>query len=309
VTQQAEVKGTVNWEEHFFVPSDYLKSFRAALKQWKEFEPILGVAAQFRVVVDTNVVLGDIMWLCGKRKNTDARTCLMEVIEAETVEAYAPPALIEEVEEKIPLIAAEKGIDKGQMLEQWKLYKLKLKIREPDTERVLILQNGVDPDDAFFIALAELVEANGVVSKDNHIEVMGGNRITVECVASLRDYSRAIAINMNIKVSGVVLSGITFAAIRGVFLGIKSLFVVIAKAPDWVKVALVAGALFVAFHPRARATVTGWLKTAMAGIKDATPVIAEQIAEAAALAGKHEADMAPPVNNACRVPLMSCTST
>ena len=269
--------------------SDYLKGFRAAVKQWKEFESILGVAAQFRVVVDTNVVLGDIMWLCGKRKNPNAKTCLMEVIEAETVEAYAPPELIEEVEEKIPLIAAEKGLDEGQMLEQWKLYKLKLKIREPETGRVEILQNGVDPDDAFFIALAELVAANGVVSKDNHIEMMGGNRITVECVASLRDYSRAVAINMNIKVSGVVLSGITFAAIRGVLLGIKSLFVAIAKAPDWVKLALLAGTLFVAFHPGTRAAVSGWLRTAMAGIKDATPAITEQIAEAAALAGKHEA--------------------
>lgn len=269
------------------VRSDHLKNLRAALHQWKELQPVLGDIAQFRVVVDTNVVIGDLLWLSGKRKNPDATTDLMEVIEAETVDIYAPPALFHEVEEKIPLLAEEKGIDVDQLRTQWEQYKPRLKIKEPKPERVTALQHGVDPDDAFFVALAEDISAHGVITKDRHIEMMGGNWITIECVTNLRDYSRAIAVNMNIKVSGVMLTGVALASVRQLLLGIKALASAISRAPDWVKIALLAGGLFIIFYPGARARLTQWVMAALEGIQDATPYVTEQIAEAAALAGKH----------------------
>lgn len=288
MTLAAPGKGNTNLRDVYSVRSDRLPDFRAILHEWKQLQPVLGAAAQFRVVIDSNVVIGDLLWLCGDRKDPEAKTTLMEVIEAETVDAYVPPELIEEVEEKIPLLAAEKGLDREQMLEEWGKYKSSLKVKRPDPEKVERLRSGIDPDDGFFIALAQTIGACGVLSKDKHIQKMGGNQISIDCMVALRDYSRNIAISLNIKVSGVMLTEIGLVAIRGVFVGIRSLASSISRAPDWVKIALLAGGIFVACHPEARARVVGWLKSAMSGLKEISAPVAEHIAEASVLSADQE---------------------
>ncbi len=274
----------------FTVRSDKLKELRAVVQTWKESSAFIGGAAQFRLVVDSNVVLGDLLWLVAERKNETAKTALMEALEAETINVYVPSTLFDEIEEHIPLIAAKKGLDINLMYVQWDIYKSKLKIAEPDVEKVQVLKNGVDPDDAEFVALAQTISAAGVVSKDKHIRQMGGNQISVECITYLRNYSRATAIELNIKVHGVLFANISIAAIRDLFQGSKALINGIGKAPDWVKFALLAGGLFVALHPGARANVARGLKTVLAGIGEATPFVIAQIAEAAALAEKHKSE-------------------
>lgn len=274
----------------FTVRSDKLKELRAVIHSWKDFSKILGGAVQFRLVVDSNVVLGDILWLVAERTNEIAKTHLMEAIEAETIDVYAPPSFFDEVEEKIPLIAAEKGLDINQMHVHWGIYKSKIKSAEPDSEKVRILKNGVDPDDADFIALAQTIVATGVISKDKHIGLMGGNQISIACITHLRNYSRATAIELNIKVNGVTFAVVGVAAIRGLFAGIKALIDGIGKAPDWVKFALITGGLFIALHPGARASVARVLNSVLAGISEATPVVISGIAEAVTLAQHHKAE-------------------
>lgn len=224
----------------------------------------------------------------------------METIEAETIDVYAPPALFHEVEEKIPLIAAEKGLDKNLMHIHWEVYKAKLKVSEPDQDKVQALKNGVDSDDAEFVALAQTILAAGVISKDSHIEQMGGNQISITCITHLRNYSRATAIELNIKVNGVLFTAVGLAAIRGLFSGIRVLIDGISKAPDWVKLALLAGGIFIALHPGARASVVRGLKAVLASISQATPAVISHIAEAAAFAEKHKAEAQVHLNKAMK---------
>lgn len=272
----------------FAVRSDKLKELRSVVQSWKNSNLLLDGAVQFRLVVDSNVVIGDILWLVAERTNESAKTQLMEIIEAETIQVYVPPALLVEVDEKIPLIAEKRKLNKDQMYAHWEAYKTMLIVHEPDAERVRILKNGVDPDDADFVALAETIAASGVFSKDKHIGMMGGNQISIECVAHLRNYSRATAIELNIKVNGVMFAKVGTGAIRGIFAGIKALIDGISRAPDWVKLALIAGGLFVALHPGTRESVIRWLKAALAGIGEATPVVISHIAQAAVLADQRK---------------------
>lgn len=268
----------------YFVPSDKLKELREFIETWKNASPHIGGAVQFRVVVDTNVVLGDIRWLVYKRKNTAARTSLIETIEAGTVDVYVPSALFGEVEEHIERIAVDEGLDKARLVAQWVEYRKRLKVLEPDSGVVNSYSNGVDPDDAVFIALAQAIEAAGVVSNDQHIEMMGGKKISVDFIFSLRDYSRATAVELNIKCMGLTLGLASIATIRGLFEGIKALIVGIGKAPDWLKLALIVGAAFCVLHPGARAKITAGFRRALTGIKEATPTLMSHIAEAAVLA-------------------------
>lgn len=273
----------------YFVPSDRLKELRELVKTWKNISPLISGAVQFRIVVDTNIVLGDIRWLAYKRENVSARTSLIEIIEAGTVDVYVPPALLAEVEEKIDLIAHEENRDKAHLLSVWSEYQKKLKVAEPDSSVVQSYSGGVDPDDAAFIALAEVIGAIGVVSKDRDIAMMGGRQISLDFVFSLRDYSRATAIELNIKCMGMTLTLVSIGVIRAVFETVKALIVGIAKAPDWVKAVLLVGAIFCAVHPGARQRISMWYTQALAGIKEATPTLVSHIADAAAHAEQQRA--------------------
>ncbi len=272
----------------FAVRSERLKQLREIVDSWESLRSVLGVAARFTLVVDSNVVLGDILWLVAERRDSSAKTQLMETIEAGTLDVYVPPKLLDEVEEKISLIAEEKGLDQGSMYAEWQTYQKVLKITEPDDENVELLRKGVDPDDADFIALASEVMAAGIFSKDKHIEMMGGNMISIQCVAALRDYSRATAVEMHIKVNGIILAIASISALRGLAHGCKVLFNRISIAPGWVKVALLVSLTYVALNPKARETVGNLLNSAFSHLRGATPHVLSFIAEASKVANEHQ---------------------
>ncbi|SNX61018.1 PIN domain-containing protein [Nitrosomonas ureae] len=238
--------------------------------------------------------------LVAERKNSTAKTDLMEVIETETIDLYAPPALFDEVEEHLPKIAARKGLDITRLTAEWASYRMRIKIAEPDSEKVLELREGIDPDDAEFVALAQTIGAIGVISKDRHIGQMRGNHISVECITHLRNYSRATAIELNIKIGGVVFAKVGYAAIAGIYSGSKALIARVSKAPDWVKLALLVGGLFVVLHPDARARVANGLRVVFEGIAEATPFVIEEIAAAIALAQQHNSEAQQHHDNAMK---------
>lgn len=285
----ATSKQSLNLTEIFSVRSERLKELRIVVESIGGFKSLLGTTAAFSLVIDTNVVLGDILWLVVERKCPAAKTQLMETIDAGTLDVYVPPKLLEEVEEKIPLIAAEKGLNVELMYAEWKVYKTRLKIAYPDDEKVKLLQNGVDPDDADFVALAQTIMASGIFSKDKHIEMMGGNRVSIECVTHLRDYSRATSVEMNIKINGVVFSYVSIAVIKSLIEGSKILIKQVASAPGWVKVVMVMALAYIALNPRARETVANLINSTLSLLRNETPRVLLFIAETSKMASVNEA--------------------
>lgn len=279
----------VNFKSAYDVGSERLQELRAFVRSINGLEKTVGSAVQFRFVVDTNVVLGDLRWLAFKRKNDEAKTALIEVIEAGTIDVYVPPSLFDEVDEHITKIANEEGKSETALRDQWREYQSKLKVCEPDREKVETLLHGKDPDDAFFIALAESISAVGVLSNDRDIEQMGGRRISVDRVLSLRDYSRAAAVELHIKCMGVSIGWIGMLALVSAVQGVKAVLEGISKAPDWVKLAFVLGAVFCVVHPGSREAIANGLKRAFEGIRNATPIVLSHITDAASIAQHKQA--------------------
>lgn len=73
----------------FEVRSDVLKDLRDLIDAWRGFNGMIQGAATFSIVLDTNVVIGDLLWLVVKRRNPEAKTELMEIIAAG---AYSAPS-------------------------------------------------------------------------------------------------------------------------------------------------------------------------------------------------------------------------
>jgi predicted nucleic acid-binding protein len=301
--QKVDMKGkrtSVDLSNIFLARSEKLKDLAAVMETWSDLQGAIPGVARFRLVVDTNVVLGDLLWLVCERTDSSAMTHLMETTLAGTIDLFAPPSFFEEVEEKIPLLAAQRGFDIALMYIEWDSYKKIIQVAEPDHEKVIVLKEGVDPDDADFIALAQTIGASGVISKDRHIRLMGGNQISVECITYLRNYSRATAIELNIKVNGVQFVLHSCAAIREFSTSMSSIQARLNAAPDWVKVGLVAVSLFILFDPKARASTGGILRTILSGVSEVTPVALALVVEAASHAHKHKTTAKSQLNKAMK---------
>ena len=239
--------------EALFVRSEELASLRQMIGQIQGLARMVGSVAQVALVVDANVVLGDLLWLCSKRTNPTAKTELMEAVSAGTIIACIPPFALREIPEKIPYVAARRNVDEASLYSAWEEYRELLRIERPDPDRVQVLREGRDPDDADYIALADTIGARGILSRDKDIVAMGGTVVSMEVVGYLKDYSRAAAIEFNIKVSGFAFLNVSAASLVAAVEVLKGFTAQLRRLPDGVKICLVGLALLVLLNDKSRA--------------------------------------------------------
>lgn len=266
------------------VRSDALKHLRSSITQLKKLNMDLGVVAQFSLVIDTNAVIKELLWLTQKRRNADARSGLVETLDSETVKLFGPPKLFDEVQRKIPIVAADRKTDASKMLEHWEAFKERIELVRPDPELTATLMRGADPDDAEFVALQKTIGANGVLSNDAHISMMGGTAVSIDCVFFLRDYSRSTAIEMSIKVAGTHMLIASVASVGAACRAVRSLALAYSRLPDWVKVTLIVGIFMALSNQQIRSRATGALRSLASGISAASPKVLQLVTEAASIA-------------------------
>lgn len=109
------------------IQSDFLANLREI--EW--LKKLVGPLAQFKVIVDANIILADLKWLVGGRKNPEASTDLMECMRAHTLLAYAPQSVFDEVEKRISDVAAKFGLSEDSMREEWSSYKILINVVNP----------------------------------------------------------------------------------------------------------------------------------------------------------------------------------
>ncbi|WP_215842937.1 putative toxin-antitoxin system toxin component, PIN family [Acidithiobacillus montserratensis] len=186
----------------------------SVLREIDGIENLLEPLAQFTVVVDANIILGDLIWLVSKRKNPDATTELVECINAGTIVAYVARPVLAEVDEHISTIAVKKNLPEDALRKEWKIYRKILKVRTPRRHLVDRFKKGQDPDDAPTIALEKMIRADGILSKDNDIVAMGGLLIDLDFTSRVRDYSRKTAVAATIRCSGGIALTVSWVTVE-----------------------------------------------------------------------------------------------
>ena len=196
------------------------------LRKIEGMKNLLGHLAQFNVVVDANIILGDLIWLVDKRKKPEATTELVECIKAGTIVAFAPRSVLNEVNKHIATIAASKSLSEEELRREWKAYRKLIKVRTLRKEIVDRYKDGQDPDDAPTIALAEMLRADGILSKYEDIVAMGGLVIEMDFTRHARDYSRKTAVMATIHYSSGMALTVSLALI-------KNALQVVARFVSW----------------------------------------------------------------------------
>lgn len=242
-------------------PSDMLPSVRQIVETVDQLRQALGPVASFHIVVDANILIGDVLWLLDKRRKRDARTSLQECIVAGTIIAYVTPSVIREVEEKLVIQAAKRGLNTKAWTAAWTDYKSTLHVREPNQATVEQYALGRDPDDAPTLALADMLGACGILTRDRDIAAMGGNAISIGFLLEARDYSRKAAVSVSIQVGGYYIIVGASEAVRFVTAATKHCTEWFRRQPPLTKLAafLLLGSLLA--HPRSRGAIASALKS------------------------------------------------
>jgi predicted nucleic acid-binding protein len=270
------------------VNSDSLLWLRRLIKGSKPLRDLIGDLVQFRLVIDANCILEDLIWLVKKRKNPKANTEIQECILAGTFIVYCTKTVIKEVNEHLKDIASQHNIPIDSLKKEWKSYKAMLKIKEPDKVIIDKYKNPIDPDDIPTLALAELLSADAIISKDRDLKSMGGKVLQTKPVgdkgvlvfefcASARDYSRKATVTAILKVGGafsIVVGFETFKIISGI---IAQIVVWIEKLPAWIKIILVAATFLALLHPKSREFMLKAIRNIVDAFKESMPVIFEII--------------------------------
>lgn len=267
--------------------SDELLLLREMIGSLSGFNKHTGNAIQLRLVIDTNVILKDLIFLSKNARQTNAKTSLMEAIAAGTVVPHAPFWLCTEVEKYLPEICEKKGISLEVILTHWEAYREQIHFFDIDEEKLVDYSDSEDPKDAPFVILEKEIDALGVLSDDNDIEKIGGTRISLDVVISMRDYSRHAAIEFKIKYMGVLTGFLSLQLILSMFKGIGGLFKLIGNLPKPIQHTLIGLAVWGALDPNMRDKAMEKLRSIGGGLSPTIEKIAQSIMGMAALSKTH----------------------
>lgn len=250
------------------IPSDDLLRWRELCLHWAPLFRLLELLPQFRLVIDANVIIEDLLFLTQRRKNPAARTHLQEVIDSGAVVALAPFELWDEIEEHIPRLAIEEGVPEEALRGAWLEYQSRIRFIAVGQISEEEAAAAVDPDDLPYVRLCHKVRADAVVSRDWHITALGAQSVEREVLKHVRDYAREKTPEIVLRVGTY---GVTIPAVAGLHAlgkiigGVAKGF---AKLPREAQLLLLVGAILLIAHARSRKAVAAAISAQAARAKE-----------------------------------------
>lgn len=275
------------------VDTSALAIFRELATKNRQLAEVIGKILQCRIIVDANVVISDLRQkiLFPERGNT----ALEEMMASSVLIVIAPRWLEADMNSAIPQYAESSGLSAVLLRHHWEKYKEQLVWDETYSRPVDTPLTHIDPKDAPYIFTQWLHNAIGVLSKDKHIEQMGGNRLTLDFVFSVRSYARAKVIAVTIKVGGTVIGAVAIAVI---FELIKALIHGIKKVPPGVWLVLILVAVILIANPEARKWIREKVTLFKKSLEPIFAGIAFAIQQGASITQQKEAEAAKHLSEA-----------
>jgi len=258
----------------FAIGSEHLPSLLEFIENQDGLKQLIGALPTFVVVVDANVLIGDLLWLSVKRRNVLATPALMECILAKTMIVRVTATVVGEVERAMDGLARKHHIPDEVWRSHWAKYKPLLLIEDPNPIAVARFANGRDPTDAPTLALAESETNCGILTKDRDLKAMGGKVLPLEFKLEVRNYSRKAATFVSLQIGGYCIFIGTIGAFRMAVGAMKEAIEYYRALPVSVKLLLIAGLLLLLLHPKSRSAIAGGIsRTAEIASKVVPPVL------------------------------------
>lgn len=196
--------------QDYLIPSDVLTTFG---ELYRDGNPFAMFCSVFRVdlILDANVVISELRWFTTRRIKPNARSTLLNVLEAGTLSAWAPAYIEHDVLKQVPTIVNQ-GAKEEEILAHW--VRLKAHINFVDVGGVPErMGNHIDVQDVPYLRLQRRIEAR-IIIDDRDIHSTGGKAVPpFKILGALRAYSRTSAVHLTLQVNGHKLGALGFAAL------------------------------------------------------------------------------------------------
>ncbi len=234
------------------LPSDLLPALVGLAQRVSALSPILEGYVKFHLVLDANIIQGELRWRLGKREKPHARTGLHEAIMSGVLVAYVPAIVEQEILEHAEEIAlGTRSSVEDVHRELRKLWPL-LRVHEALAEPVKVTQV-VDRDDVPYIATRSQLGLRAVYTNDPHIERMGSPVVKEQIDLFLRDYGRASAVKIGITLGSTTAFALSIETIPLLYRLLTSGISWMRRQSTGMQLAIAGIALALAIHPKSRA--------------------------------------------------------
>jgi predicted nucleic acid-binding protein len=261
------------------IPSDNLRSLYDLCDRYPVIADVLGMLPRIRLVIDTNIVLQELLFVTKSRRLDSARSALREVMDCGIVVTIAPTKLYEEVDEHLPRIAQAEGIPIEKMRSAWFEFQARIEFRAVQETGDVAGINVVDPDDLAFVTLYLTSDVHAVLTHDKDISSMGAETLGINDVMRVRDYARAKSPEVTIRVGGMLVVGVAIGGLVALVKLIGGLLRSFSKLSPEVQMLLVAGAIFAVLHPTTRKMLAAGISAIGENLKGPSVIFGDVCAE------------------------------
>src|ERR1041384_6839099 len=182
--------------------SENLRPLYQLCEKQPAFGDIFDLYPRIRLVIDSNIVVEEILFVATRRTKPTARSILREVLDSGVLITVAPIELREEIERHIPRLAKLRRVSEEPLRKAWSDLQTQIdfqKVRSPTNFAAEV----VDRYDLPFVDLYLESGAVGVLTRDADISAMGAKTINPEVLRPLREYARAKAPEVGLRIGGV----------------------------------------------------------------------------------------------------------
>lgn len=258
--------------------SDSLRPVYELCETYPALSKLFDMRIRIRLVLDTNIVIDELLFVTSKRRNPSARTALREAMDSGVILTIAPTKMREEVDKHIPRLARERSVPEATLNEAWQDLQTRIEFREVKTNP-LERENVRDQDDIEFVVLYKKSGADAVLTRDLDIPAMGAKSVGPEVLPSVRDYARAKSPEVSLRIGNVLIFGIPIAALAALAKLLSVAWRTIRSLSPELQFLLLSGAILAVSHPRSRKALRAGFSSLASGLKTSTGVFAEVVGD------------------------------
>jgi predicted nucleic acid-binding protein len=156
---------SASWRLGDILRSDLLPYLAGLIQTLPSLRTLFPQILQLRVVIDANIVQGELRWRLKSRRKPGARSALHEVLECGVLVAYAPHFLENEIRKHAPRLARETKTSLADVHREWKDFRKYICFYTAQI-RARVDMNRTDPDDVAYIDTMEEIAARAIYTRD-----------------------------------------------------------------------------------------------------------------------------------------------
>lgn len=244
--------------------ADLLPNLVAILESFPALRSMLPQVLQLAVVIDANVVYGELRWRLKNRPRPDVRSSLEEALASRVLIAYAPHHLDDEIHEHMEEIATDTKQPLEAVVREWSAFRPFIHFH---TGRKGVGGQLPDPDDAAYLDTLHEVAVLGIYTRDTHFQDSAAPLIFVAMDirnpmdGALRRYARATTVRVGLSMGSCLSAVVSVEALVALGRLLKALSAAFKRMSPDAQLLILAGVVAVLLHPKSRAKLKELLGT------------------------------------------------